>query len=487
MRILLVDDEKDSREAIAQFLNDLGHQITECDNGKEALTLFKEMPFPLVLTDLKMPHMSGLDLLRELRKLSYDPVVDVVLFTGYGDMESAIAALRAGAYDYLSKPINVSELAAVTDRIAEHQALRLENKELTKRFEERVAEETGNAKKEMDRLRKMCARISGVGGIGIFSESMRNVFSLAERFHTDRSIPILIEGETGTGKELVARFIHFGHGEVTTPFVALNCAAISPSIFESEFFGYEAGAFTGGNLKGQKGKIELAQRGTLLLDEIAEVPLDLQAKLLRFLQEKEFYRVGGLKKINSDVRIICATNQNLAELVSAGRFRGDLYFRLNGAQIYIPPLRDRREEIIPLARLFLDDCARNANKPFADISREAMKVLDSYSWPGNVRELKNNIARIVLTWDDTLVRAEHLDFLHHNPISNRDSHKSECSPIDINRFLLPPDGINLEKFISKLVRKALEMHKGNKAEAARFLGISRRRFYSRFKKAAEEF
>ncbi|MCL6478779.1 MAG: sigma-54 dependent transcriptional regulator [Peptococcaceae bacterium] len=343
LNILLVDDERESRSYLAEFLREQGHRVAESADGSEALDIFTAGEFHLVLTDIRMPKMSGLELLRKIRGMPGGQDVDVVLFTGNGDVRSAIEALRAGAYDYLLKPINVEELVAVTERAGERQALRRENAILTKKFKDAVEAATEETRQELSRFKKAYYESIGLGNIGVFSQAMKKIFQQARKLHTDRSIPVLIEGETGTGKEVIARYIHYGDGNVTAPFVDLNCAAIAPNLFESELFGYEAGAFTGGTPRGQKGKLDLAQGGTLFLDEITEIPTDLQAKLLRVIQEKEFYRVGGLKKIKTDVRIVCATNVDIEKKVEEGAFRRDLYYRLNVGRISLPPLRERTE------------------------------------------------------------------------------------------------------------------------------------------------
>lgn len=352
MNILLVDDDEASRAPIAEFLRELGHTVTECDNGAEALTIFTTGDFPMVLADIRMPQMSGLELLQALAELPNGQDTDVVLFTGYADMKSAVAALRAGAYDYLPKPINVEELAAITERIAEYRSLRREHQRLTARFREEVDAATADVRRELDQLKKQPMFSLGLGQIGIFSPSWRQIIEEAQKYHHDRSIPVLIQGETGTGKEIIAKIIHFGLSNEPLPYIAINCAALTTTLFESELFGYAAGAFTGGQTGGQKGKLDLATGGTLFLDEISEIPFKMQSKLLRVLQEKEYYRVGGLKKHKVDARIICATNVDLAQRVAEGKFRRDLYFRLRVGEIRVPPLRERKEAILPLAQLF---------------------------------------------------------------------------------------------------------------------------------------
>jgi len=481
MEILLVDDEPLIRDILAEFLKDqLGHGVTVCENGREALELFRRTPFPMVLTDIRMPRMNGIELLRSIKELPEGRASDIVILTGFGDMETAIQALRAGAYDYLLKPVNIEELAAVVTRIAEHQLLLRENYELSRRFEAKVAEATHETELKFDRLKTAYAEIVNVGRIGIFSEEMRAVAEMAKRLHEDRSVPVLIEGETGTGKEVVARLVHYGDGEVAAPFVSINCSAISPGLFESELFGYESGAFTGARKEGMMGKLEFAQGGTLFLDEIGDLPLELQPKLLRTLQEREMYRVGGLKKIKLDVRIICATNRNLARLVEEGRFRRDLFYRLNMCRIYIPPLRRMKEAIAPMAQMFLEDCAAKKKRRFRFLTREAVRVLEEHQWPGNVRELQNTIERVVLLYDDIEVRPEHLRFL--TPDGN-ERPVSGGTPLKPGSLVLPPDGLDLEALVSEITRKALAMFNGNKSRTAAYLGITRSALRSRLKRA----
>ncbi|MHB1041778.1 MAG: sigma-54-dependent transcriptional regulator [Eubacteriales bacterium] len=481
MNILLVDDDHDSRSSVAEFLREEGHTVAESANGSEALSTFHSGEFHLVLTDIRMPKMSGIELLRRIRGAEGAQAVDVVLFTGNGDMHSAVEALRAGAYDYLLKPINVEELVAVIDRACERQALKRENFILTKKFEDAVQAATEETRQELSRLKKAYSRSIGLGNVGIFSEAMQNVFQQAKKLHDDRSIPVLIDGETGTGKEVIARYIHYGKGNVTTPFVDINCAAITPNLFESELFGYEAGSFTGGIPKGQKGKLDLAQGGTLFLDEVTEMPTDLQAKLLRVLQEKEFYRVGGLKKLKTDLRIICATNVEIEKKVEQGAFRRDFYYRLNVGRIYLPPLRERAEDIIPLARMFLDNFAQEKGKSFKEISKEAANFLSSYRWPGNVRELKNTMEWVVLMWDGPVLKTSHLGILKNEKTPDIAREIYGTGVIDPDNFSLPWGGLSLNEYTNKVIIKALKMNNGNKTETAKYLGMSRRSLYCRLK------
>ncbi len=478
MNILLVDDDLFSRSSVGEFLRETGHHVVECTNGQEALTLLNNYHFHMVMSDIKMPVMNGLDLLRNLSLLAIEQKPDVVLFTGHGDLNSAIEALRAGAYDYLLKPINVGELAAITERIAEHQALRQENRVLTEHFEDELKAATEQTRKELVKLKKMVSQSFGLDKYGFFSEKILNIVNQAQKYHQDRAIPVLIQGETGTGKEIIARIIHFGSLDIATPFVDINCAAITPSLFESELFGYEAGAFTGSLGRGQKGKLDLADGGTIFLDEVAEIPLELQGKLLRVIQEKEFYRVGGLRKISTDLRFICATNRDLKQMVDQGRFRQDLYYRLKVGELVLPPLRSRPEEIIPLAEMFLKELAKKKGKLFQFISKQAKRILTTHLWPGNIRELRNTIEWAVFMYDGHELLPDHLSMLT-NEIQSQENITDETQVINPYDLQLPTEGLDLETLVNSVVMKALEINNGNKTETARYLGITRRTLYSR--------
>ncbi len=481
MKILLVEDDIDCRLSLAKFLEWHGHKVIECNNGQDALNILNKEIIHLVLSDIRMPYMDGHEFLRRIKKSPLYKDVIVILITGYGDVKGAVSALRDGAYDYLLKPINLEELSVITEKIAEYIILKQENLQLTENFDRQLKEATKDIKKELNDLKKAYAREVGTADIGIFSDKLRQVFIMARRLHGNHDIPVLIEGETGTGKEIIARFIHHGEGDVTSPFVGLNCSAISPTLFESEMFGYEAGAFTGGKPKGEKGKLELAEGGSIFLDEIGDLAYDHQAKLLRVIQEREYYRVGGLRKYSTNVRFITSTNKDIKKIVSEGSFREDLYYRLNVGYIKIPPLRERREEIVPLARMFISQLRKQKKTHFNKISVGACKMLEEYNWPGNIRELKNSMERLALFSDDIEVKPRHLDYIIRNyPLINREngSFKSFQSVI----FTLPEKGLDLNKFTLEIVKKALAKNHENRTETAKFLGISRSTLYTYMKK-----
>lgn len=479
MNILLVEDDHDSRASMSRFITSLGHTLTEAENGVAALDILSSgVTVHVVLSDIRMPVMGGHELLRRIKG---DPAVRdivVILFTAFKDVNSAIEALRDGAYDYLLKPINPEELAALLDRIGEYLFLKEENTVLTENFDREVRRATDDLKNELVELRRAYAREVGTSGIGIFSTALRSVFDTADKLHRNRDIPVLIEGETGTGKEVVARYIHYGTGDATSPFVGLNCAAISPELFESELFGYDPGAFTGGKASGQKGKIELALGGSLFLDEITQLSPEYQAKLLRVIQEREYYRVGGVRKHPADVRFICATNEPIGEKVQNGSFRRDLYYRLNIGRVHIPPLRERRDEIVPLAEMFLDVLREQKKTGFTAIGEDAAAVLLEYGWPGNVRELRNTMERISFLHEGPVVEPRHLDFLRSEHIAAVSPASAEGARLNMNGAVLPPNSFDLDSWILDIVANALDRHHGNKTDTARYLGISRRTLYT---------
>jgi two-component system, NtrC family, response regulator AtoC len=481
MRILLADDEKDIRSTLAEFIEGLGHQVSLAANGREALGILENDGAHLLLSDIRMPEVDGLELLRRIKQSSELRDIEVILFTGHGEVRQAVEAMREGAYDYLLKPINVRELALIIERIAEFLALREENRRLSQNFEHSVREATGEMRRELEELRRAFAREAGAAGMGVFSQALQGILKTCQRLHRNPDIPVLIEGETGTGKELVARYLHFGDGETSTAFVAVNCASISPNLFESELFGYEGGSFTGANPKGQKGKLELAEDGTIFLDEIGEMPLDQQAKLLRVIQEREFYRVGGLKKLSTKARVVCATNRDIRKCVADGTFRQDLYYRLNVGHMTIPPLRQRREEIIPLARLFMQELYQKKRTRFNGISPQAARLLEAYEWPGNVRELKSAVDRVALLFDDEEIRPAHLEFLMPGAGSVAEQPEAGQLQTSGDDILLPDDAFNLDNWTLNIVKKALAKNFWNKTETARYLGISRGALYTYLK------
>lgn len=453
MRILLIDDDEASRNSLAKFLRDnLRHEViceASCDAG---LARLSETEFPLIITDIKMQGTDGLSFLKKVKSETSTCKSEVVLITGHACLDDAIEALRLGANDYLLKPLDIRQLAKIIERIIPPQQQPVEETD-TKQCEEDKSE----------KIAKNIIEIKGIGRAGFFSEAMHKVRDFAVKLHCHREIPVLIEGETGTGKEIIARLIHGGQEMEKRPFVSLNCASISANLFESELFGYARGAFTGADPKGKPGKLELAQGGTLFLDEIADMPCDIQPKLLRVLQEREFYRVAGSKKIKLDIRVIAATNQDLQEMVANKQFRSDLYYRLSTAKIVIPPLRERKKDITGLAMMFLQEQNESQNKT-RQFSETAKEILTTQYWQGNVRELFSVIERVLLKYNDNHLRGAYIEeVLELNTgIFN-----------NVFQVELPETEMSLWDIEKQIAQKVLRFKNNNISQAARYLHISR--------------
>lgn len=438
--ILVVDDDADMRELAQDMLRDRGHQVSVAGSGEEALKLLAEEDYAVVLTDLRMKGMQGLELLNQIKR-EY-PEVNVVLMTAFGSVDTAVEAMKHGASDYLTKPVKKDELIRVVERVIREAALR----------------------REVDRLRKEVRKEYSFHQILGKSKAIQAVFDLIRRV-ADSPTNVLITGESGTGKELVAKAIHYNSSRKEAPFVPVNCAAIPEQLLESELFGHMRGAFTDAKVD-KRGLFEEAQKGTLFLDEISELPLMLQAKLLRAIQEKEIRRVGATKPIAVDVRIIAATNLNLADEVKNKRFREDLYYRLNVIELKLPPLRERREDIPLLVDAFLKKCAEAGGKMVKGISEAALAMLIDYAWPGNVRELENVIERAV-----TLSRGE--------KISPDDLPPAVQGARGDRRVLddAAEKSLPLHEVEKEYIKKILEKTGGNKYQAAQVLGIDRKTLY----------
>src|SRR3990167_1249481 len=376
-RILVVDDEPAQRELVWGFLRKQGLEAIPAESGEQGLEIFRQQPFELVLTDQKMPKLSGLDLLKSVRAIN--PETSVIVMTAYGKIESAVAAIKEGATDYLTKPLNLDELLHKIEQVRERHRLYVENRELREALQSRH-------------------RIEGVLGE---SGQMLEVTSLVRRVAPSEAT-VLIRGESGTGKELIAKAIHFASPRASGPLVKVNCAALPETLLESELFGHEKGAFTGA-VTSRQGRFELANGGTLFLDEIGDLPLHLQAKLLRVLQEREYEKVGSSRPVKVNVRILTASHRPLEALIKAGQLREDLYYRLNVVTIVIPPLRERRSDLSLLIDHFLRRFAEKNGKTIRGVTHEARDILLRYDYPGNVRELENLIERaVVLTRDEVI-------------------------------------------------------------------------------------
>lgn len=438
--ILVVDDDVDMRELAYDMLKDRGHQVTIAGSGEEALKQLAEEDYAVVLTDLRMKGMQGLELLTRI-KHDY-PDINVILMTAFGSVETAVEAMKHGASDYLTKPVKKDELIRVVERVIREAALR----------------------REVNRLRKEVHKEYSFHQILGKSKAIQAVFDLIRRV-ADSPTNLLITGESGTGKELVAKAIHYNSSRKEAPFIPVNCAAIPEQLLESELFGHMRGAFTDAKTD-KRGLFEEAQKGTLFLDEISELPLMLQAKLLRAIQEKEIRRVGATKPISVDVRIMAATNLNLVEEVQNKRFREDLYYRLNVIELRLPPLRERREDIPLLVEAFLRKCGEGSGKTVKGVSEAALAMLIDYTWPGNVRELENVIERAV-----TLSRNDR--------ISPDDLPPAVQGARGDRRVLdeAAEKSLPLHEIEKEYIKKILEKTGGNKYQAAHALGIDRKTLY----------
>jgi len=444
--ILVVDDEPKIRQILKIMLSLQGHQVDEAEDGLEALEKIKNEFYDLVIADIKMPRLSGLELLEEIKKLEYP--IPVVFITAYASVDSAVEAMRAGAVDYIPKPFEEERILLTIERALGISRLLSEKKALEKELESHLLP------KDL-----ICA-----------SPAMKEVLSLVHKVAPLHNTTVLITGESGVGKEVIARYLHHVSPRSRKRFIAVNCAAIPSTLIESELFGHEKGAFTGA-ISRKIGIFEAANGGTVFLDEIGDLSLEAQAKLLRVLQEKKIHRVGGTQEISVDVRIVAATNQNLEEKVRKGQFREDLFYRLNVFPIKIPPLRERKEDILPLAEYFIKQILKQEKLSQPVLTAGAKKILLSYPYPGNVRELANAIERaLILSGGKLPLTSEHLSFL-----------TSWESPKGRPCFELPPEGVSLEEVEKELIRQALERTRGNQSAAARLLGLTRSKFRTRLK------
>lgn len=445
-RILVVDDDENLRWVLQTQLEDLGYAVSTAAGGQEAIAAIERDPPALVLTDLKMPGLSGMELLDWIH-LEY-PELPVVIITAFGTIQSAVQAMKAGAYDYLTKPIDYEELGLVVKRVLEHFRL--------------VA--------EVRSLRASLDRKYGFENIIGHSEALLTVLDTAARAAQSDS-SILIRGETGTGKELLARAIHFNSRRRDKPFVTINCGAIPRELLESELFGHVRGSFTGA-VSHKTGKVEMANLGTLFLDEIGEMPVELQVKLLRLIQQGELEKIGAPSTSKVDVRFITATHRNLHAMIEDGTFREDLYYRLAVIPLELPPLRDRAEDIPELVQHFFLRIREKQERPDLILPPALLPHFQNYRWPGNIRELENVIERIVvLARENEIAPADLPDFL-----------RRERPAADILQLELPPSGISLESVEKELIVQALDKFAGNQTHAARYLDISRKALIYRMEK-----
>jgi DNA-binding NtrC family response regulator len=450
--LLIVDDDSANLNAYAMGFRRQPYRLLTADNGTRGLEILREEQVDVVLTDMKMPGVSGLDVVKAAAEQAVPPATIVV--TAYGTIENAVEAMRLGALDYITKPVNLDELRAKVAKAMEVYALRARNDELQGLLNDRF-------------------KFEGVVGV---SAAMRSVIEQSRLVAGTRA-SALIEGESGTGKELIARAIHFNSPRANGPFVPIHCAAIPETLLESELFGSEKGAFTGA-IQRRIGHFESADGGTVFLDEVSEIPLDVQVKLLRVLEQREITRVGANRPTAIDIRLVAATNKNLETLVESGRFRQDLYYRLNVVRITLPPLRERAEDIPPLVRHFLEELCRQHQRPSLRISAEALERITAFPWPGNIRELRNAIEQMVVFATGETIEVPNL------PPAIRGTPSGAGTPASQPSIL--NGGLNLGEVERQCILRALEQTGQNRTQAAACLGISRRTLQRRLKELGLE-
>jgi two-component system response regulator HydG len=446
IRVLVVDDDQAVREALARTLEKLGFDVAAAADGQAGLDRLRQGDVHILLADLKMPKLSGQELLKAAKAVA--PEVEVIVITGHGTVEDAVDAMKEGAYDFITKPFKRVQLEKTIKKAAEKQALVLQNRALQARLDE----------------------IAGTGQIIGSSPAMLRTLDLVNQV-APSTATVLIQGESGTGKELIANAIHHGSPRRDKPFIKVNCAALPETLLESELFGYERGAFTGAVAR-KEGRFELADGGTLFMDEIGDLSPATQAKLLRVLQGGEFERLGGTRTLKADVRLVAATNADLATRVREKRFREDLFYRLSVITIQIPPLRERREDIPLLAQHFLRRYAGKNAKAITGFTEEALDLLQTYAWPGNVRELENVIERAVVLSRSSM-------------ISPADLPETVVGSDQATRHLVVSIGTPLEEVEDRLIEETLRYTKGDKTLAAKLLGIATRTIYRRMKAEPE--
>jgi two-component system response regulator AtoC len=455
VRILIVDDEDYMREVVRQALECADFEVDEAADGQTALAMLRQYPYNVIVTDIRLPGMTGDKILEEALSLFSETIV--IVMTGFGNIQSAVEAMRKGAYDYLPKPFQLDELVVRVEKGLEEQQLKSENRMLRGELQSKY-------------------HFSNLVGT---SSAMQNIYRLIGVVASKNST-VLMEGETGTGKELIARAIHYNGPRRDQPLVCVNCGAIPSNLLEDELFGHVKGAFTGAH-QHRIGRFEQANHGTLFLDEVSSMPMDLQVKLLRVLQEREFQRVGSATTIKVDVRILAATNSNLLEAVEKGDFRADLYYRLNVIPIHVPSLKHRSDDIPLLVQHFTNVYCKDQKIQLKHVSHEAMKYLMAYDWPGNVRQLSNAVEMAVALSGDRDV----LDLEDFPVVSQPSSSKASLQSIDI-----PDDGVNFNTMISdlekQLILQSLQVARGNKKRAASLLHLKRTTFVEKLRRMGME-
>jgi len=449
-KILVVDDEQLIRWSLEKNLQKQGYEVITAGSGEDAVKLAREESPDLMLLDIQLPGMNGIEVLETVKEFEEDIIV--IMVTALGVLETAVKAMRLGAFDYINKPFNLDELSIIVKKALETRELR----------------------REVAHLRSEQTSKYGIDNIIGDSKHMEEVKAMITKIAQSDASTVLIQGESGTGKELVAKAIHYESARADKPFMAINCAAMPETLLESELMGHEKGSFTDAKIQ-KKGLFEVADGGTIFLDEIGDMDLGMQAKLLRVLEERSFRRVGGTRDIAVDVRIVSATNKDLFKAIEEKEFRNDLYYRIQVIPIYLPPLRERKEDILALVGHFIQHYNKEFGKTVKGISKMAEKFLIEYSWPGNTRELKNVIERAIILESDETLLLEHLP----QEIVSKTGAAASAGPVG---FRLPPEGIDIEDVERELIRQALEISEGNQSKAAKKLSLGIDAFRYRMKK-----
>lgn len=448
IRVLIIEDESLIRWSLRQKFEERAYEVHEAENGELAVEAFHTGEFDLIMLDYKLPDTTGLDILRKLRELKREDVV--VMITAYSNIEDAVEAIKLGAHDYVAKPFQMDQLLVTVDKALETTQLRRQLRELRRRLQHEYGFD----------------RILGQ------HPSMLQLFDVINSVARSNSSTVFLRGETGTGKDLVAGVIHYNSDRAVRPFMNITCTAISETLLESELFGHERGAFTDARQQ-KKGLFELADGGTVFLDEVGDMSPALQAKLLHFIENRRFRRIGGSVEIEVDVRVMAATNRDIEQAIQTGQFRKDLLYRLNVVPIFLPPLRERGEDVRLLADHFVSIYSREFKKPIKHVQDEAYARLSSYAWPGNVRELRNVIERAVLLCKDNVLKSSDIVLGSGQPNTAEDTLAS---------LNLPPGGVDLDQLENKLLRQALARAGGNQTQAAKLLNVSRDTFRYRLEK-----
>ena len=472
MKILLVDDQPEICSALKDYLTLAGnHDVYIITDSLMVISFLEKTKIDLVISDVRMPGLTGIQLARRIEKL--DLPLEIVLISGEDDIIRSIDALNLGVCDFLTKPVDLNKLSAIINEIGKSKDFpETDFDSYTRKDKINIA--------DIKLPDGIFYELNDGEKFILYSEKMRNIQKQVNKLSNFSELPVMIVGKTGSGKELIAKMIHKQTTGGDAPFIALNCAAIEENLFESELFGYEKGSFTGADRNGKSGKFELAEGGTLFLDEITEISLSLQTKLLRVLQEREYYRVGGdsLKTVNA--RIICATNRDMAEIVGEGRFREDLYYRLDICKLVVPELNARREAIAPLALHLIKEISQKYKLPIKAVSGKVLQVLKRQDWPGNVRQLKNYIMRAMLFCDGDTLNEQDLEIFN-----KPEKHKT--ARLSVQNMDLPNGPFSLNGLVEGLILKSLKKFEGNKAKASRFLGLDRYQFYRRYKNVVDKY